>query len=170
MSVKDVGEINSTVLHNDNLASITRVLMNSAGVTAIAEGAFGSFQRLTSLILEQNLLTDINPKWLGRPTILRELGLSGNHIKVLSADMLSGLTRLNKLNLSRNLIRTINPHAFTNLTFLDELDLSENNLTHLTPQVFSPLCSTNMSLHGNPWDCSCAALDFIEFMKGELIV
>ncbi|XP_078105997.1 uncharacterized protein LOC144517749 [Sander vitreus] len=165
MFLKNVGEINSTVFRSNNLVSITRLRIDNAGVTGIAEGAFSSFQNLTSLSLNHNLLTEINPNWFGRPDILSDLSLTGNQIKVLNQSTLNGLLNLTRLSLNKNLIRTINLDSFSSNTILAELDLSENRMTQVSPQVFRSLGSTKIRLDGNPWDCSCGAQDFVDFLK-----
>lgn len=164
--LKDVGEMNSTVLHSDDLSSVTRLRLENAGVTAVAQGAFISLQKLTNLSLNQNLLTDMNPNWFGRPDILSELILAENQIEVLSEFMLSGLTGLTSLSLRKNRITTIDPNSFSSQTNLAELDLSENRMTRVSPQVFKSLRSTRIRLDGNPWDCSCGAEEFVDFLKG----
>lgn len=166
MVLKDVGEINSTVLRSDDLASVTRLRINNAGVTGVAERAFSSFKSLVSLSLEQNHLTEINPSWFSRPAILRELNLAENLIEVLNESMLSGFSSLSKLRLSKNKIRAIDPNSFSFQTNLAELDLSDNRMTRVSPRVFRSLNSTRMRLDGNPWDCSCEAEDSVDFLKG----
>ncbi|KAG8011882.1 Reticulon-4 receptor-like 1, partial [Nibea albiflora] len=165
MILKDVGEINATVLRSDNLASVTKLRIQDAGVTGIAEGAFSSFQNLTDLHLNRNLLTEMNPNWLGRPDNLAKLSLTENHIEVLNETMLDGLVHLKSLSLNKNRIRTIDPNSFNSQTVLDELDLSENRMTWVSPQVFRSLRSTRIRLDGNPWDCSCGAEDFVDFIR-----
>ncbi|XP_040010566.1 uncharacterized protein LOC120804907 [Xiphias gladius] len=165
MYLSDIGEINSTVFHSDNLTSVTRLRIDSAGVTGIAEGALGSFQNLTSISLKKNALTQMNSNWFGRPFVLSELSLTENQIEVVSESMLNGFLGLTKLSLNKNRIRTIGPNSFRSQTNLSELDLSENRMTRVSPQVFRSLRSTRIRLDGNPWDCSCGAEDFAAFLK-----
>ncbi|XP_026198623.1 uncharacterized protein LOC113150367 [Anabas testudineus] len=165
MILKDYGEIDSTVFRSDNLASVTRLRIENAGVTGVSEGAFSSFQQLVSLSLKNNTVTQMSPKWFGRPALLHELILTDNQIEVVNESMLSGLTNLTKLSLKNNKIRTIAPNSFSSLTNLAELDLSDNKLTRVSPQAFSSLESTRIRLDENPWDCTCGARDSVDTLK-----
>lgn len=165
-SMNGVGEINSTVLRSENLTSVTHLQIEKSGITGIAEGAFSSFENLTNLNLNKNLLTEINPKWLGGPHILRDLSLAGNQIEALNESMLHGLDSLVRLSLNKNKIRTIHQNTFSSNSVLAELDLSGNKMTWVSPQVFQSLRSTRVRLDWNPWNCSCGAGDFVDFLKG----
>ncbi|XP_071340248.1 leucine-rich repeat-containing protein 24 [Trachinotus anak] len=165
MYLSDVGEINSTVFRSSNLTSVTGLRIDNAGVTAIAEGAFGSFQNLTSVSLRRNALMQINSNWFGRPAVLRELILEENQIEAVNESTLSGFINLTKLSLNKNRIRTIEPNSFRSHTNLAELDLSGNRMTRVSPQVFGALRSARIRLDGNPWDCSCEAEDLVVFLK-----
>lgn len=166
MVLKDVGEINSTVLQSENLASITRLTINNAGVTRIAEKAFSSLTNLQYLSLELNNLSQINSNWFKEPAALSEIILTGNHIEVLSESTLGQFANLTSLRLNKNMLRNIEQNSFSSQAALAELDLSKNKLTWVSPQAFRSLTSTKIRLGGNPWDCSCEAEDFVAFMKG----
>ncbi|XP_013132334.1 uncharacterized protein LOC102078663 isoform X5 [Oreochromis niloticus] len=165
MVLKDVGEINSTVLQSENLTSITRLTINNAGVTRIAEKAFSSFTNLKYLSLELNNLSQINSNWFKEPAALSEIILTGNHIEVLSESTLGQFANLTSLWLNKNMLRNIEQNSFSFQAALAELDLSKNKLTWVSPQAFRSLTSTKIRLGGNPWDCSCEAEDFVDFVK-----
>lgn len=167
VGLKNVGEINSTVLQSVNLSSITKFESQNSGITGIAENALSSFSHLKILILDGNSLSSVNQNWFRNPATITELEFSSNLIKYLNESNLTGLSNLKKLNLRGNKIHTIHPDAFRFQRKLTDLDLSDNQLTRLSPQIFTSLKSlTSIRLYGNPWNCSCDAQVFVDSLKG----
>ncbi|KAM3611826.1 uncharacterized protein V6R79_024616 [Siganus canaliculatus] len=165
VSVKNIGEISATMFQSENLTSVTRLRMEDAGVTGIAEGAFSSLRSLTNLSLTQNLLTEFNPKWFSQPEVLSELYLTENRIQALNEVMFHGLSGLTKLSLNKNRIKTIDVNSFRTQTALAQLDLSDNKMTQVSPQVFKFFKTAKFRLRGNPWNCYCGAESFVNFLK-----
>ncbi|MEQ2177524.1 hypothetical protein GOODEAATRI_004487 [Goodea atripinnis] len=167
VSLRNVGEINSTVLQSENLSSITRFESKNSGITGIAENAFSSLSNLKVLILDGNRLSNINQNWFRNPAAISELALSFNGMEDLNESNLKGLTNLKKLKLNGNRIQTIHPDSFSSQSMLTDLDLSENRLMRLSPHIFSSLKSLMfIRLYGNPWNCSCDAQDFDQSRLG----
>lgn len=165
--VKDMGEINSSVLQSANLASVTSLTM-VGGIATIRPAALDSFGQLTRLNLNDNDLSEIDSDWLHQPGLLRSLTVSGNRLQVLHESMLENFSGLRSLNLSQNMIHTIMPGAFRSQGDLAWLDLSGNKLSFISAEVFLQLNSTRILLHHNPWDCSCQAEASMQVIKGYL--
>ncbi|KAM4577837.1 uncharacterized protein V3H82_007403 [Fundulus diaphanus] len=166
VGLKNVGEINSTVLQSEHLSSIRRFVSKDSGITGVAENAFSSLSSLENVTLDGNGLSSVNQNWFGNPATVRELGLSSNRIEALNESDLKGLANLWKLKLNGNRIQTVHPGSFSSQDQLAVLDLSENRLTRLPRQVFTSLKSlTSIGLYGNPWNCSCDAQDFVDSLR-----
>ncbi|XP_048838285.1 uncharacterized protein LOC125712367 [Brienomyrus brachyistius] len=162
--VKDMGEINSSVLQSANLASVTSLTM-VGGISTIHPEALYSFSQLTRLNLNDNNLSEISSDWLRQPSLLMSLTVSGNRLQVLHESMLRNFSGLRSLNLSQNVIHTIMPGTFRSQGDLARLDLSGNKLTFISAEVFLQLHSTRILLHHNPWDCSCQAVASMQLIK-----
>nr|XP_029494286.1 uncharacterized protein LOC115111895 isoform X1 [Oncorhynchus nerka] len=148
--VSNVGAINRTVFSSDNLASVTRLTINNAGITNITSRALWFFRDLKTLSLDRNNISQLNPAWFSQPAILQNLTLIQNHIEVVEDSMLSGLTGLISLNLTRNMIQSIAPGSFSTLSHLASLDLSGNRIVTISPGSFSGLTGlTSLNLASN---------------------
>ncbi|KAM9744596.1 uncharacterized protein ACNS7B_011742 [Menidia menidia] len=152
----NMGELNSSALQSDSLASVSELVISGAGLTGMAPGALASFVRLEALRLPDNALSRVSAGWLGSPPVLRELDLAGNRIRVLTGSTLEGLPGLTKLNLSGNGLRQLHPGSLAAQGGLLELDLSGNRLTGVPPPLLGGLGALRaIRLDGNPWNCSC---------------
>lgn len=80
-------------------------------------------------------------------TLLEEIDLSHNEIKLIHSDAFSGLPKLRAIDLTKNKLNLVNRFAFSRLTHLKQLELSEN-----------------------PFDCDCRLRDFVEWQKDKYIV
>nr|XP_046202729.1 uncharacterized protein LOC124034062 isoform X1 [Oncorhynchus gorbuscha] len=148
--VSNVGAINRTVFSSDNLASVTRLTINNAGITNIESRALWFFRDLKTLSLDRNNISQLNPAWFSQPAILQNLTLIQNHIEVVEDSMLSGLTGLISLNLTRNMIQSIAPGSFSTQSHLASLDLSGNRIVTISPGSFSGLTGlTSLNLASN---------------------
>lgn len=162
--VNNVGEINSTVFNDTNLASVTSLTLQNSKITAIAPRAFDKFQNLKMLDLYNNDLGLVTSAWFTHKEKLENLNLSKNKIAALNENAFRGLVGLLRLNLSHNQIQSISEGTFHSLRKLSQLDLSYNGLSHMSVDVLRPV-NTNISLNGNPWNCSYT--EFTVFLRGE---
>ncbi|XP_066499596.1 toll-like receptor 9 [Hoplias malabaricus] len=106
------------------------------------------------------------------------LNLSGNHLTELSDRVIPFGRNLSSLDLSHNRLSTIPESFFRGATGLKDLRLNHNQLKILEKQVLptslmSVICTTayrtkkcKLTLHANPFICSCATSWFVEFLRG----
>ena len=99
---------------------------------------------------------------------LTVLDLSFNSIKTLPELIFINQSEMQILNLSKNSLHSVN-FKFSHMVNLSHLDLSENLMALLdlnTQNTINRLKSNNLSvnLFGNPLQCSCDMLSFLEWM------
>ena len=104
---------------------------------------------------------------------LRELDLSRNNLDSLPKDMFTSNTFLRVLNLSQNSFDQIHFH-FWNLPNLTTIDLSFNSVERFDSHSRQSLDdwysfylrkndSVSIFLHGNPFSCTSASVDFLDW-------
>ncbi|XP_030372171.1 protein artichoke [Scaptodrosophila lebanonensis] len=138
---------------------------SSNNVRVLPDLVFSRLNRLETLNLWSNQLSEIGSKAFVGLKALRSLRLQGNKISRLPDNVFANLNNLERLDLSRNTIREIgsmvfgetlfrrltqldlsvnsievlHPLAFASLPFLQSLKLKSNKLTHLDVRMFAPL-------------------------------
>ncbi|XP_023205603.1 amphoterin-induced protein 2-like [Xiphophorus maculatus] len=94
------------------------------------------FQRLTTLVLSWNSISQIEMAAFTATPRLLHLDLSSNQLRVLNSSVFSGLTELKELLLIGNQIAQIMPGAFSDVNSLQRLYLSANRLTSFPLGLF----------------------------------
>ena len=78
------------------------------------------------------------------------LSLDNNHISTIDPIAFRGIPRLRKLRLQNNVLRIIKRELFASLTSLTELDLENNRISTIEAQSFSGLANLRqLNLVGN---------------------
>lgn len=100
---------------------------------------------------------------------LMYLNLSGNHLSNLS-DGSNLSSNLRSLDLSHNRLNVIPELFFSKATSLKELMLNNNQLKSLEMQVLPPPFRKGntpciLTIHANPFICSCATSSFTDFLR-----
>ena len=101
---------------------------------------------------------------------LRRLDLSLNRIKSLPPMIFNNLTNLEYLNLSSNSLIFVD-FVFSNLNKVRTIDISNNLLVQLSRKVRDQVDDLrtksnnfSMNLSGNPFQCSCDTIDFLQWI------
>ncbi|XP_020507375.1 amphoterin-induced protein 2 [Labrus bergylta] len=149
------------------------------------------FDRLSTLVLSRNSISQIETNAFAVTPNLLQLDLSSNQLTVLNSSIFTGLTELRELLLFGNKIIQINPEAFSDLRSLKRLYLSGNrledfpyglyqesggplNLTFLdlsnnrlskapVQSLLSFSRQSGIYLQENPFVCDCTLLALIEY-------
>ncbi len=166
------------VNQSDNLLTLDLSYNNiseiNGGITN-SEGSIGNLLLRANRLGSNDLIQELN---LASFVNLSTLDLSRNGItsESLRCDTLSENVRLTKLVLSDNALKTIPTGLFKGLHQLRYIDLSNNVLNHLTTGVCEELediadismslnSTLQISLKGNPLECSCRTRDFLEWVS-----
>ncbi|KAM5194582.1 leucine-rich repeat-containing protein 19 [Mantella aurantiaca] len=152
---------------------------------------------IIKLNLAQNFISldKVSKDALQLYTNLTELNLSKNTIKSLQNDTFSGLAKLEVLILKENDITTVEELSFQGLDNLRILDLGCNRITELPTNLLLPFkqlqefnlqnnnmtsldikdalkdlkTPVNITLSGNPWNCSCSLLNLSEWLSDSTV-
>ncbi|XP_030006456.1 amphoterin-induced protein 2-like [Sphaeramia orbicularis] len=121
---------NLSVLPFDLPGYATRLDLSHNTITVLPTDWISQpFDRLTTLVLSRNAISQIEVDAFTVTPHLIHLDLSSNQLKVLNSSIFSGLKELKELLLFGNKIFQINPGAFRDLHSLQRLYLSGNRLT-----------------------------------------
>ncbi len=135
-----------------HLAAITKLELNSVGLTGLKDGDFNGLTGLTKLEIEHNQSLESLPSGIfDELTSLTELSLLDNDLSSLPSGVFNGLTGLTKLEIERNQsLESLPSGIFDELTSLTELSLLDNDLSSLPSGVFDELTSlTRLNLQDN---------------------
>ncbi|XP_056436545.1 toll-like receptor 8 [Gadus chalcogrammus] len=121
--------------------------------------------QLTTLFINDNKLSDFNWTKLEHFNNLQTLDLSHNAITYVRSVTTRSLITL---NLAHNKIAQLSNGFIEGAKRLKTLLLNHNELTVINQTNFltRPKNLTTLSLHRNPFQCSCDAMDFILWIEG----
>lgn len=125
------------------LRSLTTLLLQDNLLTAIADRAFVGLPALSVLNISSNRLVALPPELFQSPRALTQLYLQNNTLSVLAPGLFEGLDRLETLDISANELTStwINRDTFSGLVRLVVLNLGHNELTRIDQNVFHGLYS-----------------------------
>lgn len=120
----------------------------------IEESSFDNLESLKTLNLAGNIFATLNNNMFKKNENLENLYLQDNNIETLNILTFVPLKRLKILDLRNNKLNRL-PEDFFSVLNLDTFLISCNRMTYLSDSFFKGKPGTVVSLHGNPWKCSC---------------
>lgn len=121
----------------------------------------------------QKLFFHLNEKLRGLPPDLfccqprlQRLSLKANALEVLDCNLFSKLTHLQVLLLNDNKLHSLPKDIFKGLSNLTSIEMKNNHLKTLSSEAFSFNGGLkDVTLGGNPWDCSCSIRDIVSWIR-----
>ncbi|CAL1539900.1 unnamed protein product, partial [Lymnaea stagnalis] len=154
------------------LEGITKIDLSENYCEHIGTDFFHNNNSLIYLVLHDNALgaefaEDNDGAILAKLSNLKYLDISYNLIYKLPSEFFKGLTALETLKLSKNQLQTLNT-TFSHMTKLRYLDLSGNSIVWISGKVRTDLDQIGeqllFDLTLNPLPCTCAAIEFLNWM------
>ena len=137
--VKRAGLPRCALVGSRDLAAITWLNLDGAGITSLQEGDFDGLTGMTRLDLGGNSLTTLPAGVFTGLTSLRDLLLGFNSLETLPEGVFAGLQSLEWLTLHENELTALPPKVFDGLSRLQRLSLVNNKVSSLPETVFQGL-------------------------------
>ena len=129
-------------LDSKDLDSITTLVLNNTGITALQEKDFAGLSRLDNLDLHGNSLSSLSGGLFDDLRALKTLDLKENSLRSLPVDVFDELGSLRQLDLKDNDLIALPVGVFDGLKALESLNLKGNQLTTLPKRIFDNVLDT----------------------------
>ncbi|XP_072950036.1 uncharacterized protein [Epargyreus clarus] len=124
--------------HFSGLQDLTKLLLSVKGITHLPDNLFTDINNLTWLNIRCNSI-NLSEELFKPLERLETLEISHNHLTNMSSNLFAHLSFLRKLSLWQSNVTWFSKDFFTGVDVLEELDLSSNGLNELPPLIFKPL-------------------------------
>uniref|UniRef100_A0AAY4CG21 LRRCT domain-containing protein n=1 Tax=Denticeps clupeoides TaxID=299321 RepID=A0AAY4CG21_9TELE len=175
-----LAELRELKLHSNRIQSLPR---------NVPERTFYHLPDITKLTLFKNPLLFLPDQLVGHMPKLKELYLYGTKLTTVPWNLFANMTGLESLNLhlnselrdlprdlfcflllNNNRLRALPEHIFYNLSNLQSIQLHENRLRSLPANIFTLKMNNrsalqNVTLGGNPWDCTCSTAGMLDWIR-----
>ncbi|KAM0681135.1 hypothetical protein GINT2_000920 [Glugoides intestinalis] len=123
----------------DDLTNLESLSLGRNNIKELQPNIFNNLQKLKSLYLADNKLTEFPSCVFDGLVNLKSLGLVNNNIKELQPNIFKNLQKLENLWFSKNKLTEFPSCVFDDLTNLKSLNLEYNNIKELQPNIFNNL-------------------------------
>ncbi|XP_047531637.1 protein toll-like [Vanessa atalanta] len=124
--------------HFTGLKDLRKLLLSVNGITHLPDNLFMDINNLTWLNIRCNNI-NLSEELFKPLERLETLEISHNHMTNMSSNLFSHLSLLRKLSLWQSNVTWFSKDFFTGVDVLEELDLSSNGLNELPMTIFKPL-------------------------------
>lgn len=142
-----------------SLANLDSLDLGGNSLESLSGEVFGTSsstpKKLRKLFLKNNNLSTIHPHTFDSLPNLDFLVFTDNKIVELDETLFLPLHKLKKFHINRNKVKELSGSLFNTTKLLKELYIDHNKLTFF-PDVSNDFRNLlKISLHGNPWQCTC---------------
>lgn len=164
LSSNIIAELRNSVFRDANLLNLHKIYLKNCTLQEIHRDAFKEMSLLIELDLSYNQLKVLYPGTFTDVFRLRVLIVTHNEIEHLGDNLFENLGFLAKVDFRYNSLKSISQYTFVNVTVIREIDLENNQLTVLKEESFRGMPSLrSLTLNQNPWNCTCDLLPFQKF-------
>lgn len=147
------------------LIALEKLDLQNNELNILPRDIFKGLRHLQILNISKNPITELDDRLMEDNLELNILKASETHISLISGGLLSRLRRLKILNISNNSrLISVADFKFSSSNHLEYIDLSYGNLTTIPKFIMYLDSVEQLSLEGNPWQCTCASRWFTEWL------
>lgn len=164
LSMNIIPELRANEFRDANLPNLHKIYMKNCTLQEIHRDAFKGLTLLIELDLSNNFLKVLYPGTFSDVYRLRVLIVTHNQIEHLGDNLFENLGYLAKVDFRYNELKSISQHTFVNVSTIREIDLENNQLTVLKEESFRGMDQLrSLTLNQNPWNCTCELQAFQKF-------
>lgn len=168
LSFNSIPELQRNEFKEANLPNLHKIFMKNCTLQEIHRDTFKGLSLLIELDLSNNLLKVLEPGIFFDVIRLRVLTLVHNQIERLGDYLFENLIFLAKVDVRYNMLNYVGQHTFVNVSELKEIDLDNNRLTVLREDTFRNLDKLrSLTLFENPWNCTCDLQQFQKYVTSK---
>lgn len=165
LSNNRIAEIRKNELSNNNLFNLHKLIIANATLELVDTDAFFGLSILIELDLSYNDIKVIHAGTFHPLIKIRKILLHDNALTSISDRTFENLMHLSHVELNNNKIATVGEQAFLNVP-LRTIYLGNNRLQRLNVVTFSNIAHlSSLTLDGNMWNCTCELKEFRNFVK-----
>jgi len=164
LSNNQIAEIKRNQLTDFNLHNVHKLIISNCTMLQVDRDAFNGLTILIELDLSYNQLKIIHAGTFHPLIKIRKILLHDNELTAVEDRTFENLQHLSHVEMQNNKIHSVGTQAFLNVP-LKIIYLANNRLQLLSKDTFNSLSYLNsLMLDGNMWNCSCELKDFRNFV------
>lgn len=164
LSGNPIAELSREVFENARINNLHHLLMRDCTLQELHQDALKGLSILTELYLEHNKIRVLHSSTFVTNVKIRIIFLNYNLIERIEDDTFKDLKFLQRVEIRDNRLKKIGSNAFVNTPVLKTVALDGNQLTHIRIETLDKLDKlASLDLDRNPWTCDCRMRSFREW-------